>query len=88
MIEALSYQLDSMGIYQEVYLEDGRFYPRLKAELNDFLNIWLKNLIDQGFCNKYFFFLWYIKYKFLLKYRDKKAEYLFYTLRRKAIPQI
>jgi len=52
MIEALSYQLDSMGIYQEVYLEDGRFYPRLKAELNDFLNIWLKNLIDQGFCNK------------------------------------
>ena len=52
MLEALTYQLDSMGIYQEVYLEDGRFNPRLKAELNDFLNIWLKNLIDQGFCNK------------------------------------
>ena len=52
MIEALTYQLDSMGIYQQVYLEDGKFYPKLKAELNDFLNIWLRNLIEQGFCNK------------------------------------
>ena len=51
MIEALTFQQDNMGIYQQVYLEDGSFYPTLKNELNNFLNSWLKNLIEQGFCN-------------------------------------
>ena len=53
MVEALTFQQDNMGIYQQVYLEDGRYViPKLKNELNDFLNFWLKNLIEQGFCNK------------------------------------
>ncbi|MCG7847639.1 MAG: DUF1249 domain-containing protein [ANME-2 cluster archaeon] len=51
MVEALTFQQDNMGIYQQVYLEDGRFYPSLKIELNKFLNSWLKNLIEQGFSN-------------------------------------
>lgn len=49
MIESLTYQLDSLGVYQVVYPEPGKVYPRLKKELNHFLNQWLKNLIDQGF---------------------------------------
>lgn len=52
MVEVLTFQQDNMGIYQQVYLDDGSFYPKLKNELNDFLNFWLKNLIEQGFCNK------------------------------------
>ena len=51
MVEALTFQQDSTGTYQQVYLEDGRFYPTLKKDLNDFLNYWLKNLIEQGFSN-------------------------------------
>ena len=51
MVEALTFQQDSTGTYQKVYLEDGRFYPALKKDLNDFLNHWLKNLIQQGFSN-------------------------------------
>ena len=51
MVEALTFQQDSMGIYQQVYLEDGRFNPTVKRELNNFLNFWLKNLVDQGFSN-------------------------------------
>ena len=51
MVEALTFKQDSIGIYQQVYLEDGRFYPSLKKELNNFLNFWLKNLIKQGFSN-------------------------------------
>ena len=46
--EALSYQLDGLGIYQVVYPEPGKVYPKLKRELNQFLNQWLKNCIDQG----------------------------------------
>jgi len=51
MVEALSYQLDSMGIFQQVYADEAetKYYPRLKKELNSFLNTWLKNLICQGF---------------------------------------
>jgi hypothetical protein len=37
---------DYMGIYQEVYPEPGKYYPKLKKELNAFLNDWLKNMID------------------------------------------
>jgi len=51
MVEALTFQQDSTGTYQQVYLEDGRFNPTLKKELNKFLNYWLKNLIEQGFSN-------------------------------------
>jgi len=48
-IEALTYQLSSMGIYQQVYPEKGKVYPTVKKELNSFLEKWLINLIDQGF---------------------------------------
>jgi hypothetical protein len=48
-IEALTYQQDSLGIYQVVYPEPGKVYPKLKKNLNKFLNQWLSNLIDQGF---------------------------------------
>lgn len=51
MVEALTFQQDSTGTYQQVYLLDGRFYPTLKKDLNNFLNSWLKNLIEQGFSN-------------------------------------
>jgi hypothetical protein len=37
MVEALTYQLDSMGVYHRVYSEDGsRFDPERKKELNAF----------------------------------------------------
>lgn len=49
MIEALSYQLDSLGVYHVVYPEPGKVYPKRKKELNVFLNRWLSNIIDQGF---------------------------------------
>lgn len=49
MVEALTYQLDSLGIYQVVYPEPGKVYPKRKKELNKFLNSWLSNLIAQGF---------------------------------------
>ena len=48
-VEALTYQLDSLGIYQVVYPEPGKVFPKRKTELNRFLNQWLTNLIDQGF---------------------------------------
>jgi hypothetical protein len=48
-VEALTYQLDSLNIYQAVYPEPGKVYPKLKKDLNRFLNQWLTNLIDQGF---------------------------------------
>jgi len=49
--EALSFQNDYMGIYQVVYPEAGKVYPKLKKELNTFLNQWLSNLKIQGFKN-------------------------------------
>lgn len=48
LAEALTYQQDSLGIYQEVYPEPGKVAPRLKKELNRFLNQWLNNAIEQG----------------------------------------
>lgn len=48
-VEALSFTQANMGIYQEVYTGDGRYYPRLKTELNSFLGQWLRNLKMQGF---------------------------------------
>ena len=47
--EALTYQQDSLGIYQEVYPEPGKVNTRLKEELNSFLRTWLRNLEQQGF---------------------------------------
>jgi uncharacterized protein YqiB (DUF1249 family) len=47
--EALTFQQDSLGIYQEVYPEPGKVNIRLKRELNQFLNHWLDNLAAQGF---------------------------------------
>lgn len=49
MAEALTYQLDSLGIYQVVYPEEGKIDIRAKKELNQFLLLWLRNLKAQGF---------------------------------------
>ena len=45
--EALTYQQDGLGIYQEVYPAPGRVYPKLKTQLNSFLDQWLTNCINQ-----------------------------------------
>lgn len=49
----LTYQMDALGIYQEVFSrgEDGRmmYAPRLLADLDDFLRIWSRNIHAQGF---------------------------------------
>jgi uncharacterized protein YqiB (DUF1249 family) len=50
--EALTYQNDYIGIYQEVYPEKGKVNIQLKRELNRFLNQWLDNLATQGFYTK------------------------------------
>lgn len=49
LAEALSYQNDYIGVYQVVYPEPNKVYPRLKQELNIFLTQWLNNLKQQGF---------------------------------------
>jgi hypothetical protein len=49
MAEALTYQQDSLGIFQRVYPEPGFVDVRAKKELNLFLNQWLGNLKKQGF---------------------------------------
>jgi len=46
MAEAMTYQ-DQFG-YRKVYYPGGKYAPRAKKELNKFLNIWLRNLIQQG----------------------------------------
>jgi uncharacterized protein YqiB (DUF1249 family) len=46
MAEALTFQNDYLDIYQVVYPEPGKYYPKLKKELNEFLNDWLQNIID------------------------------------------
>lgn len=51
LAEALTYQQDSLGIYQVVYPEPGFVNMRVKRELNSFLNQWLGNLKMQGFYN-------------------------------------
>ena len=47
--EALTYQQDSLGIYQQVYPDPRHVNTRLKRQLNDFLMIWLNNIRKQGF---------------------------------------
>ncbi|AKB19535.1 DUF1249 domain-containing protein [Methanosarcina sp. WWM596] len=49
MAEALTFRNDYMGIYQVVYPEPGKYYPKLKKELNDFLSDWLNNIINQSY---------------------------------------
>lgn len=44
--EALTYQ-DAFK-YDEVYSQPGRVNVQIKRSLNDFLNVWLRNLIAQG----------------------------------------
>ncbi len=44
--EALTFQNDYLGIYQEVYPEPGKYRPKLKEDLNEFLNDWLKTIIE------------------------------------------
>jgi uncharacterized protein YqiB (DUF1249 family) len=48
-VEALTYQLDSMGIFQEVYPDSKHVNTKLKKDLNSFLEKWLINLIQQQF---------------------------------------
>ncbi len=48
IIEALTYQNDYRAIYQEVYPEPGKVYPKLKKGLNIFLAQWLTNIKNQG----------------------------------------
>jgi hypothetical protein len=47
--EALTFQQDSIALYQEVYPEPGKYFPRLQKDLNVFLNMWLRNIEQQGF---------------------------------------
>ena len=46
--EALTYQLDALGVYTRVYPRPGMVDPRAKRELNQFLATWLTNLQRQG----------------------------------------
>lgn len=46
--EALSFQMAIPPIYQEVYPEPGKFYPRLRRDLSSFLGTWLRNLEAHG----------------------------------------
>lgn len=49
-VEPLTFQNDFMGMYQEVYCNDGKSYrPQLRTSLDNFLWQWLKNLEAQGF---------------------------------------
>lgn len=43
-----TYQNDYLGVYQEVYLENNQWRPKLSRELTSFLNTWLRNLEFQG----------------------------------------
>ncbi|MDX8367703.1 DUF1249 domain-containing protein [Cytobacillus sp. IB215665] len=51
--EALSFQNDSLGVYQKVYVDEKHYYPRLKRELNSFLSLWLTNIEEQGYLNNH-----------------------------------
>jgi uncharacterized protein YqiB (DUF1249 family) len=47
-VEALTFTNHYVGRYQRVYPEPGLVIPRLKAELNEFLGLWLNNIVQQG----------------------------------------
>lgn len=47
--EALTFQQDGVGLYQRVYDAQGRLTsPGVKMALNNFLDVWTHNLIEQG----------------------------------------
>lgn len=46
MAEAMTFQNDYLGIYQEVYPEPGKYRPKLKEDLNEFLADWLRTIIE------------------------------------------
>lgn len=48
MVEALSIQMDYIGLYKVVYPAPNLVHPRQKAEQNAFLRTWLGNLRQQG----------------------------------------
>ena len=43
-----TYQNDYVGVFQEVYLDNNQWRPKLSRELSSFLNTWLKNIEFQG----------------------------------------
>lgn len=43
-----TYQNDYLGVYQEVYLENNQWRPKLSQELTSFLDTWLRNIEFQG----------------------------------------
>jgi len=45
--EALTFQ--NQFTFSEVYPEPTKINPRMKRSLNDFLSMWLTNIVDQGF---------------------------------------
>lgn len=47
MVEAFTFEMSILPIYQQVFPEPEKFYPRLRKELNSFLRQWLNNLIAQ-----------------------------------------
>jgi uncharacterized protein YqiB (DUF1249 family) len=44
--EAMTFQNDYLGIFQEVYPEPGKYRPKLKEDLNEFLADWLRTIIE------------------------------------------
>ena len=48
-LEPLTYQQDSMGLYQQVYPEPGRWIPKLRKDLNRFTNQWFHNIEEQRY---------------------------------------
>lgn len=48
-LEPLTFQQDNLGIYQEVYPEEGMWIPALRRDLNNFANSWFKNISQQGY---------------------------------------
>ncbi|HDS1208431.1 TPA: hypothetical protein QDZ84_003470 [Shewanella algae] len=47
MVEAFSFEMSIPPIYTVVYLDE-KVNIKAKKELNDFLNQWLRNLVEQG----------------------------------------
>ena len=43
-----TFKNDYAGLYQEVYLENNQWRPKLSKELTSFLSTWLKNIEHQG----------------------------------------
>lgn len=47
-MEAILFQQAIPSIFHAVYPEPGRYSPRIKNQLNNFLSTWLRNLRSQG----------------------------------------